>query len=201
MNVQIFTLLQSADFYMDLHQKAADLIGEGGNKEWLDLGCGPGLLSIIARKSGFKVRGVDRSAPMIVAAKELAEMQKLQIEFEVSSLNTEASNGVEYDVVSASSLLCVLDNPTKAIKQLTQLLKPKGQLLIIEASPFLSRMKALQLWLGGKLGRNGYMLILWAMARSGRALDPQIFYSEEYETKELSLLEGMVTVYIMERHP
>jgi SAM-dependent methyltransferase len=47
----------------------------------LDLGCGPGLLSIPFAQAGMRVVGVDPEADMLAAARELAKERSVAVEF------------------------------------------------------------------------------------------------------------------------
>lgn len=197
MFVQIFKQLQAANFYQKIHSDAVQMVNYSKGNTWLDVGCGPGILSIMASLNGYKVRGIDRSEPMINAAKAFSKVLNKEIEFLNSDLEKECELKNQYDIVSASSLICVMDTPSEGLRQLQSLVKPNGALLIIEATPQMNFWKALKIWLSGQLGKNGFMLLLWSFARSGRAIDPKIFtkYGGYIETHYW--LENMVAAYLI----
>ena len=70
----LFTWLQGADFYRDLHRQAVDSLPEGNGKRWIDIGCGPGLVTRLAVARGYAATGIDTSAGMVKAARRLANL-------------------------------------------------------------------------------------------------------------------------------
>ncbi|MGO9475233.1 MAG: class I SAM-dependent methyltransferase [Rhodomicrobium sp.] len=153
---RLFARLQDADFYSGLHLAAANLLPNGKlGQSWLDVGCGPGLLTRIAAEKGHAACGIDRDPDMIAAARHLASRRGCGASFAVSDIETARAAAGRFDVVSASSLLVVLPNPAETLRQLVDLTKPEGRLLIVEASSRMSRARAAWLWLRGRLGRCG----------------------------------------------
>lgn len=193
----LFTWLQNADFYRGMHQRAADLLPRGEGKSWLDVGCGPGVLSRIAYSRGYRVRGVDRSPAMIAAAGRLASERGAEIEFAVSDIEREAQSGHRYNVVSASSLLVVVPDAIAALSQLEALVAPGGSLLIIEASDRMSRWRALRAVASGRLGSRSHMLLAWAMARSGRTLPQSVFRHMAGRQTQVPLLDGLAEARVI----
>lgn len=196
MNVsKVFDRLHGADFYRAFHRRAAGMLAEGAGKTWLDVGCGPGVLACEAASRGYRVRGVDRQPAMIAAATRRSP----ELEFAVSDLEAEADRGRRYDVVSASSLLTVLPDPRAGFARLAALTKPGGSVLVIEATRTLRPARALALIARGRLGARAGMLLLWSVARSGRA--PPVFEPTAgcRLTARISLLDGLVEASIFQR--
>jgi 2-polyprenyl-3-methyl-5-hydroxy-6-metoxy-1,4-benzoquinol methylase len=194
--VAIFTLLHKAEFYINLHQQAADLLPMGENKTWLDVGCGPGVLARIAARKGYAVRGIDIADDMIAAAQEKRE--GLDIAFGSGDLGAEVGRGKTYDVVSASSLLVVLPDAAEGLVQLRRLVKPGGHLLLIEASPQMNRARAWAAFLSWKLGKHGYMLLPWSMGRSGHALPDDLFTTQPGLAAQKPLLSDMANAWLLQ---
>lgn len=111
------------------------------------------------------------------------------------------ASGQRYDVVSASSLVVVTRDPGKTLRDLETLVKPGGQLLVIEATSRMSRPKALAAVLSLRLGRRGLMLLPWSLARSGRALPDTLFEQRTRPGRPHDLLNGMVRAWIFEVAP
>lgn len=197
----LFTRLQDADFYRGFHTTAADLMGKGNGRSWLDVGTGPGLLARLAAERGYRAAGIDRSQAMIAAAKCIAANRQAQVSFTVSDIATELASGRRYDVVSAASLLAVTVDPSETLRQLKSLLAPGGRLLVIEASQQMSKWRALNMLLARRLGGRGVMLLMWAMARSGHAIDPRLFDGTAYPPSRHKMLCGMVDAWIMDAGP
>lgn len=198
---RLFAWLQDAQFYRDMHVDAVTSMANGDGRAWLDIGCGPGLLTRIAANKGYAARGIDRDPDMIAVARRLSIERRIAAEFAISDLETESARGQSYDVVSASSLLVVLPDPQAALRHLIALTKPGGSVLVIEASNEMTRLNAFTKLVAGKLGHRGYMLQLWAMFRSGRTLSAQIFNQSGLRATHRPLLGGMANVWIVERAP
>lgn len=194
----LFARLQAAAFYRGLHETAADVAGVAqGDRTWLDVGCGPGVFARIAAARGFRVRGIDRDPGMIATAEQLAAMQGMTIEFAVADLAEEMSTDRRYDVVSASSLVVVTPDPRATVQRLLALAKPDGRVIVIEAVPAMTRGRALRYWLRGGLGSGGGMLLLWAMARSGRALPDATFDDPCWTATRHPVLHGLANVWVL----
>ncbi|MFA5951781.1 MAG: class I SAM-dependent methyltransferase [Hyphomicrobium sp.] len=197
----LFTFLQDAAFYRSFHVAAADLMGTGNGRSWLDVGTGPGLLARLAAERGYRARGIDRSEKMIAAAERLAGKHAVRASFAATDIEAELASGRRYDVVSASSLAVVTTDPARTLVQLKALTAPGGRLLVIEASQKMTRWRAVKMLLTLRLGKRGYMLLLWAMARSGRALDTLLLVRTALRPARHSLLGGMVNAWVMEVTP
>jgi len=197
---RLFARLEDANFYSGLHRVAANLLPGGQpGQSWLDVGCGPGILVRIAAEKGYAACGIDRDADMIATARSLAAGHGSLASFAVSDIETAAAANVRFDVVSASSLLVVLPKPVEALRQLVNLTKPEGRVLIIEAGSRMSRARAGRLWLRGRLGKRGWMLLLWASVRSGRVLPESTFDQPGLHISRRSLLNGLANAWIAER--
>lgn len=194
----LFAWLQDADFYRDFHVAAAELMGPGGGRTWLDVGTGPGILARLAGARGYRVKGIDRDPEMIDAARGLAAERGSDVEFAVSDLAAESAGGRRYDVVSASSLVVVTADPRETLAQMKALTLPGGRLLIIEASPLMTRWRSVRLWATGRLGERGYMLLPWAMARSGSTLGEHIMEGLFSSLARHRLAHGLVNAWVAE---
>lgn len=191
----LFSWVQDAEFYRDLHRQAADLMHGGNGRSWLDVGCGPGVLTRIAADNGYRALGIDRNPQMITAARRLAMDRSNGAKFEVADIDAAMARGERYDVVSASSLLVVLPDPEAALLQLKTLTRPGGSVLIIEASSQLTRLRAASEILSGRLGRRAYMLQVWATFRAGRTFSDDIFDRVRLPATHRTLLNGLVNAW------
>lgn len=198
---RLFGWLQGADFYRALHVEAAALMGEGGGRTWLDIGCGPGLLTRLAADAGFAARGVDLDPDKIDLARRLAAREGVEATFDVADFQAIVDAGETFDVVSASSLLVVLSDPSDALGKLPRLVKPGGAMLVIEASESMSRGGSMRMILGWRAGKRGYMLALWAWARSGRALPLSVLARPGLSVTHHPLLGGMVRASLFRTAP
>ena len=55
----LFTWLQGADFYRELHREAVEALPRGSGETWLDVGTGPGLVARLAAANGYRATGID----------------------------------------------------------------------------------------------------------------------------------------------
>lgn len=107
------------------------------NKKILDIGCGPGIFSIILSTLGGKVSGIDFSVDMIKNAKNNARIFNQNIEF----INGDAQNlpfdNESFDIVVSRNLTWNLADPQIAYKQWHRVLKKEGILLNFDANWYL----------------------------------------------------------------
>lgn len=173
---RFFQWLQSADFYRALHAEAVGRVPATGGR-WLDVGCGPGLLTRLAAARGFEAIGVDASAAMVesarangrsAAAVTAGRSHTPGARFEQASLDDLVASGVSARVVSAASLLLVLPDARAGLEALWQLIEPGGHLLVIETMPALTFTGALH----HARGFSDVGLVLWGLARNGRSVAP-----------------------------
>lgn len=103
----------------------------------LDLACGTGLVSLLAKRAvgpTGTVTGIDVSDGMMDIAKEKARVQDLEVEFihhDIADLEALKGGRIrdDYDLITCTTALVLLDDPAKAIKQWAGLLRPGGRLI------------------------------------------------------------------------
>jgi 2-polyprenyl-3-methyl-5-hydroxy-6-metoxy-1,4-benzoquinol methylase len=195
---RLFAFLQVAGFYRDMHLEAASLLPAGDARSWLDVGCGPGVLTRIAAERGYAAHGVDRDPEMIATAVRLAAERASAAKFEVADIEAALAGGVRYDVVSASSLLVVVADPAAALRRLISLAKPDGRVLVVEASPEMTRSRAFAAVLRRGFAHRAYMLQVWASARAGRALPRSTFDQPGLTANRRPMLDGLADAWIVE---
>ncbi len=103
---------------------------------YLDVGCGPGVLTIgIAKKlaENGNVVAIDSSPEQIDVAKKNADQQNVtNIEWKVGNIYDLTKYKEQFDVVHCRFILCHLKDPVSAIEQLSFALKPGGLLVMEE---------------------------------------------------------------------
>ena len=194
----LFTWLQGADFYHDLHKQAVDLLPMGNGKIWMDIGCGPGLVARLAVNRGYQVIGIDSDPLMIQSAKRIVNRQRLSMYFktgDVFKLPTESA-----DVVSAASLLAVLEDKASGLNSLWKCVRPGGTLLIIEPTDRMTIENANQLIKSGLPRKRIHGLRMWATARQGNTINPAIFETLGVDSIKFEpLLQGLVGGWVIQK--
>ena len=194
-----FSWVQGAPFYIDVHAQAVDLLPPGSEKAWLDIGCGPGLVTRLACNRGYDALGIDRDPNMVRFAVRNARGNP-RCQFAVGDLKR-VSGEHSADVVSAASLLFVLPDPGVAVQRLWDCVRPGGRLLVIETSKLMTPEAARRVKSTMPPGRR-LALNLWARTRSGRAVAPEIFDSLSTHASECTpLLSGLIHAWTFVKEP
>ena len=98
-------------------------------QNWLDVGCGGGLLCEAVAKLGASVTGVDPCDALIQTAQAHAKASDLNINYQQSELHQHHSD-TSYDVISCMELLEHVDRPDELLALCKPLLKPNGTLFL-----------------------------------------------------------------------
>lgn len=193
----LFARVQAAAFYAQLHREAVAQLPPGTGRDWLDVGCGPGLLCRLAAERGYRVSGADRSSAMLLAARQRPASGLGPIAYLQHDLAQLVASGWQADVVSACSLLVVLPDPALGLRQLVSLLRPGGTLLVVEANQNFGLFSALRHLRTHPQPSGRWPLLLWSLVRGGRALSSGILRSLPHPPRTFDLLGGMVTAWVI----
>jgi 2-polyprenyl-3-methyl-5-hydroxy-6-metoxy-1,4-benzoquinol methylase len=103
----------------------------------LDLGCGPGWLSLELARNGMVVKGIDISERCIeIARKHLRENplspQMGRLEFEIADLNKVVLGEAEYDCIVSFSTFHHLINIERLIGECYKALRTGGRLIVFD---------------------------------------------------------------------
>ena len=96
----------------------------------LDVGCGPGLLPAIFAQSGCRVIGIDSAFEMFRNA--------LHPDLVLADVTALPLPVASFDLITASNLLFLLPNPRAALREITRLLAPKGEICLLNPSERMS---------------------------------------------------------------
>jgi len=99
----------------------------------LDYGCGGGLLSESLCQLGATVMGMDMNSPSIEVAKQHAQQEGLQIDYQngtIDDLGDEYFSSKAFDIVFALECLEHIRHPKRLIKSLSGALKNGGYMVI-----------------------------------------------------------------------
>ncbi len=133
-----------------------ELAGDVAGRAVLDLGCGDGELALALVKRGALATGIDASPAMIDAARRRAMQQGAEVALQVATAEHLPFPAERFDIVTAITVLCFIDDPAPVLREISRVLRPGGRLVIGELgkwSPWAAtrRMRA---WFGSALWRR-----------------------------------------------
>jgi len=99
----------------------------------LDFGCGPGRLSLLLARAGFRVRGVDISEGMLAQARTL-DRRGLNLEFEIIKEHEEILQPDSCDAIVCSSVIEYVVDPDELLRQFHAALRKSGVLIVSYAN-------------------------------------------------------------------
>ncbi|MGJ3260595.1 MAG: methyltransferase domain-containing protein [Rhodospirillales bacterium] len=131
-------------------------MGPAKGLQILDVGCGDGVLAVNLANSGAHVTGVDVSERMIEAARARARGDGADISFRVANAGDLPFEDDTFDAVVAVTVLCFVEDPEAAIKEMRRVLKPGGLMIAGELGRFSSWavVRRVKGWLGSFVWRH-----------------------------------------------
>ena len=137
------------------------------NTRILELGCGPGDLSAELAIAGYSVIGADRSGRMIKRTKKLKTNAKF---VQADALHLPMAN-IEFDAVILASLINLVPERAKLLKEIKRVLKPGGVVSVLFPTHSFNGAKAEDISTKRNLGHfSSAALSVWAVF--GKSLDP-----------------------------
>jgi 2-polyprenyl-3-methyl-5-hydroxy-6-metoxy-1,4-benzoquinol methylase len=97
-----------------------------------DLGCGSGSLSVLLGEEGYDVSGIDLSDEMLGVARTKAERAGVEVAFAQGDASAPDLEHGAFDVVLCRHVLWALPDPSAALAQWVDLLRPDGRLVLVE---------------------------------------------------------------------
>lgn len=105
--------------------------GEPGQPlDVLDVGCGPGALSLLFAERGHRVSGIDINEPLIRIARNRAQEQELEVDFRVASADALPFDDASQDICLSPELLEHVPDWRHCLDELTRILRPRGVLFL-----------------------------------------------------------------------
>ena len=122
--------------------KYAEILGRHlpkiSNPNCLDLGCGPGLFSMLLGCMGYRVTAMDISLDMLRKAKQNCEFNgiydNVYIKGNIEELPFEDET---FDYIVSKSVVWNLEDPERAYSEWVRVLKPAGKLMICDGNYYL----------------------------------------------------------------
>lgn len=198
LSARFFNYVQGAAFYRELHDRAVKLLPTGAGKPWFDVGSGPGLVARLAAAHGYEATGFDIDPAMVAKAREIARRECLPIDYVAAGISELVTSGREASVVSAASLLAVLNGKQRALNQLLLCLNDGGTLLLIETTDSMKPHAAWRWLTQNGFGSRNWILLLWAWTRvTGLAFRPSDMQLPGYRIEQVDIFEGMVSAWMI----
>lgn len=132
------TLLGMGPTFRELTMQLAQV--EPGHKV-LDVGCGTGSLTIVAKAwagPAGEVHGIDAAPEMIAVARRKAAQARVDVDFQVGLIEDIPFPDDQFDVVLSSLMIHHLpgdDLKRRAFIEIHRVLKPGGRLLVVDFEP------------------------------------------------------------------
>lgn len=114
-----------------------DMTGAKPGSKVLDVGCGPGLLSMLLYDAGMEVVGIDYSEDMVRQATKNATDKGMGIEFKRMDAQNMEFADESFDIMVSRDVLWNLPEPDKAYREIVRILKPDGRGLIKDGNYYL----------------------------------------------------------------
>ena len=99
----------------------------------LEVGCGPGFMSIIAARLGHEVRAVDGSSGMVEKARRNMQHYHQTVEIcQEDGVTLPLEQEQSYDVILSRDAVWTLYDPEKAFRRWKDVLKPGGRIIYFD---------------------------------------------------------------------
>lgn len=101
----------------------------------LDIGCGSGQSAIPAAKHGHTVTGIDIAENLIAHAKVKAQLENLNVQFDVGDAEALPYQDKSYDVVISMIGAMFAPQPDRVVSEMARILRPGGKLYMANWTP------------------------------------------------------------------
>jgi len=101
----------------------------------LDVGCGEGYLCRKLARLGHQVFGLDFCGGLIEKAKELERKKPLGIKYFIGDLRKTNFPAAYFDVILSHQSLQEIENPEKAIREFSRIIKKEGKIIALFLHP------------------------------------------------------------------
>lgn len=100
----------------------------------LDIGTGPGFLSILLAELGYRVTAIDMTEDMLAQAKKNAGKLAGSIDWRIMNAESLQFEAEQFDAIVSRNVTWNLENPEQAYKEWHRVLKPGGTLLNFDSN-------------------------------------------------------------------
>lgn len=125
-----------------------DALALSGGERLLDVGCGTGELARVAvqRIRGLRVVGID-AAPAMIAVGRKKLLGAPQVTFEIGRAEALPFGDEQFDTVVSASMLHHAQDPDRVLRECLRVLRPGGQLVVVDWCLDFRRSRLLHAWL------------------------------------------------------
>jgi ubiquinone/menaquinone biosynthesis C-methylase UbiE len=104
----------------------------------LDIGCGPGWVSIVLAERGFRVSSIDSAQAMIETTRRNVHSSAKEelVNVSVGDAHRLAFSDETFSVVMALGVLSYLHPPQQALREMARVTRPGGYVILTSANPF-----------------------------------------------------------------
>ncbi len=157
-----------------------------------DLGAGEGVLSSMLAKQAQKVYCIDNAPKMVEFGREIAQRHGLEnVEYLLGDIESVPLDDASVDVALLSQALHHAIHPERAIAEAARILKPGGQVLILDLREH-SFEKARELYADRWLGFSENTLFGWLKESGFTMIETRLVTREEDEPKFETVLASAV---------
>lgn len=111
------------------------ILGDIRGHRLLDVGCGDGSYVLEASHRGARATGVDRSEPMLLAARQRCVERGVQVDLQRADALSLPFADASFDIVLAVTLLCFVD-AQRAVREMARVVVPGGRVIVADLGAY-----------------------------------------------------------------
>ncbi|HUW29157.1 MAG TPA: class I SAM-dependent methyltransferase [Sulfuriferula sp.] len=120
-----FGKVQTLDWYLGAQEEWVRDMGIGGGR-LLEVGCGPGLLTLRLNQNGIQASGVDKSPRMVTHAARAGSRLGLSRVFKLADGESLPYPDATFGHTIAASVINIADAPEQVLREMARVTKPGG---------------------------------------------------------------------------
>ncbi len=142
-----------------------EILGPVDGKRILDAGCGDGIYSLAAAERGALVTGIDLSEDMLAVARERSAARVVTVDWRQGDVMALPFADSSFDLVMAITLLCLVPDPRRAVRELSRVLVPGGRLVVgdLHRWSLWAMERRIRGWLGNSFWRGAHFWMASAL--------------------------------------